>query len=345
MGQSLINHKWVYVARPESEVGYEHYEMQREEMTDDLSANQVLIANQYLSVDPYMRIQQAASHTWEEPHPLNSLQQSGVIGKILASASSKFKPGDWVNAYTGWEKFSKVSANELVKLDPTDIPVTTSLGILGMPGRTAWFGLIEAGKPKPGETLVVSGASGAVGSLVVQFAKKIGCKVIAFAGSDEKCRWLEKSLGADLAINYKHFNCYRELQSFLEEKRIDVDVYFDNVGGMISDAVIPLISLHARVVICGQMSQYNGMLDEVQLGPRFLHHILYKRATIQGILARDFSHRMEEMVEIVGPWVKEGSIVYQESIVHGFEKMPEHLASLFDRGSSGKLLVRIGDEY
>jgi NADPH-dependent curcumin reductase CurA len=343
MTQALVNQQWHYIKRPNAEVGPAHYRLVESAIDDQLASGEVLIANQYISVDPYMRIQQARGTTWEAPHPLNRLQQAGVVGCVIASASKEFQVGDWVTAYTGWEKFSKVHAMALSKLDPQNAPVTAALGVLGMPGRTAWFGLMEAGKPRPGETVVVSGAAGAVGSLVVQFAQKAGCKVVAFAGSKVKCDWLKDSLEVDLAINYRDFDDYEQLSQHLVERGIHVDVYFDNVGGMITDAVIPLLNVRARIIICGQMSQYNGQLDEVEMGPRFLHHMLYKRATIQGILARDFTHRMDEMVQVVAPWIKEGSIHFDEAIVSGFERLPEHLASLFDRPSHGKLIVKVGE--
>jgi len=341
MSSNLNNQRWIYLKRPINQVGFEHYELVDEVLDGSLSSDEVLLQNRYISVDPYMRIQQAASNSWELPHPLDTLQQSGVIAQVADSASSDFKPGDWVSAYTGWERYSKVHSAGLSKLDPAQAPVTTALGVLGMPGRTAWFGLMEAGKPRPGETVVVSGAAGAVGSLVVQFAKKSGCNVIAFAGSDEKCRWLQQDLNVDTAINYKNFSDHAQLHQHLNALGVRVDVYFDNVGGLISDAVIPLLNLRGRVVICGQMSQYNGQLDSVEMAPRFLHHLLYQRATIQGILARDYSHRMEEMIPTVAPWIADGSLVFEEAIVEDFEKLPMHLASLFDRTSRGKLLVKI----
>lgn len=339
----MINQRWIYVKRPQNIVGEEHYQLVEELVNDTLAHNEVLLANRYVSVDPYMRIQQAASNTWEAPHPVNELQQSGVVSQVVRSNHNGFQAGDWVMAYTGWEKFSVTQGDSLTLLNPELAPVTASLGVLGMPGRTAWFGLTEAGMPRPGETVVVSGASGAVGSLVVQFAKKAGCKVIAFAGGEDKCHWVKSTLAADLVIDYRDFSNYQMLKDYLTQLNIKVDIYFDNVGGMITDAIIPLINRRARIIICGQMSQYNGHLDQVEQGPRCLHHLLYQRATIQGILARDYTHRMDEMLEKVAPWVKQGDIVFEETIVDGFEKMPQHLASLFERESVGKLIVKVGD--
>ena len=280
-------------------------------VTEDLDAsslapNEVIVKMLYISVDPYVRIQQASKNTWEAPHPLNTVQGAGTVGTIVASNSDKLNVGDVVLGYLGWRKYAKCHVSEIQKLD-TDIEhVSVYLGVLGMPGRTAWFGLMEAGKPRPGETVVVSGAAGAVGSLVVQYAKLAGCRVFGIAGGEAKCRFLVEDLKLDGAIDYKAFKTTEDLQNEISRLTGGVDVYFDNVGGWITDAVIPLIKLRARVIICGQISQYDGALDNPNLGPRLFHHLLYQRATIQGVLARDYTHRMAEMIAIVKPWVKSG---------------------------------------
>jgi NADPH-dependent curcumin reductase CurA len=209
-----------------------------------------------------------------------------------------------------------------------------------MPGRTAWFGLTESGKPHAGEVVVVSGAAGAVGSLVVQFAKRHGARVLGIAGGKAKCDWLRDTLGADWAIDYKAHASADSLGAQIKALTGGVDVYFDNVGGMVTDAVIPLINRRARIVICGQISQYSGGLETPELGPRLLHHMLYQRATIQGMLARDYVHRMDEMLHIVAPWVKAGEIVFEETIVQGFAQLPATLNSLFTGEHRGKLLVQ-----
>ncbi|WP_066966633.1 NADP-dependent oxidoreductase [Microbulbifer sp. Q7] len=338
---TLTNQRWIYTTRPTAEVDTSHYRLDRTPLDTELGSGEVLIENHYISVDPYMRIQQAARPNWEEPHPLNTVQRGAVVGRVLASRDSTLAEGDWVSAYTGWERYSRVHGSQAARLDPDRAPVTTALGVLGMPGRTAWFGLMDAGRPRPGETLSVSGAAGAVGSLVVQFGKKAGCRVIAFAGSDEKCAWLTDELGADQAINYRHFADARALDEYFQSEGIRADIYFDNVGGIITDAVIPNINRRARIVICGQISQYSGNLDEVASGPRFLHHMLYQRAQIQGILARDFNHRMDEMLAVVAPWVSKGEIQFRETVVEGFEQLPTALNGLFHGHNTGKMIVKI----
>jgi NADPH-dependent curcumin reductase CurA len=331
--------QWLYTSRPEGQVGSQNYTLATSVFSPSLAKNEVLVAAKYISVDPYMRIQQAQSESWQQPHPLNTIQSAATVGQVLQSNSPDFSPGDWVCGYSGWQTHAVVHHNDLQKLDPEFADVTASLGVLGMPGRTAWFGLMEAGKPRAGETVVVSGAAGAVGSLVTQFAVKCGCRVIAIAGSAQKCEWL-KTLGAEYAINYKDVDNAAQLRQTLLALG-GTDVYFDNVGGVISDAVLTTLNVRARVVICGQISQYNGGLDEPPLGPRFLHQLLYRRATIQGILARDFLHRMPEMLERVAPWLKAGEIEFKTSIVEGFEKLPDTLAGLFEGKNTGKAVVQV----
>ena len=335
------NRQWFYVKRPEGRVGDEHYELRESELDDKLSSNEVLIRARIVSVDPYIRIQQHERNTYDMPHPLGIVQRAGVVGEVVASASPLFKQGDWVSAYSGWQLYAKCHHSELTKLDPDAAPVSTALGVLGMPGRTAWFGLMEAGKPRPGDTLVVSGAAGAVGSLVAQFGKRAGCRVIGIAGGPDKCAFLTDTLKLDGAVDYRAHPTREGLQSALQAATGGVDVYFDNVGGMVTDAVIPLIKRRARIVICGAIAQYDGGLDKPDLAPRFLQHMLFQRATIQGILARDFAHRMDEMLQTVAPWVKNGEIVYQETYMDGFDVLPNALNSLFEGKNLGKLLVRV----
>ena len=337
----FTNRQWIYAKRPSGRVTEEHYELKEAELNEPLASNEVIVKAQYISVDPYMRIQQAERQSFDPPHPLGIVQRGGAVGQIVASNSSSFKEGDYVLSYSGWQLYAKCHASELRKLDAAAAPITTALGVLGMPGRTAWFGLMEAGRPKPGETVVVSGAAGAVGSLVAQFAKRSGCKVFGIAGGASKCSFLTEKLGLDGAIDYRQYQDEESLSTAIAKITNGVDVYFDNVGGMVTDAVIPNIKLRARIIICGQISQYDGGLDKPNLGPRFLQHMLFQRATIQGILARDYTHRMDEMLEIVAPWVKDKQIVFEETIVDGFENLPQALNSLFEGKNVGKLLVRV----
>ncbi|MEJ7805274.1 MAG: NADP-dependent oxidoreductase [Telluria sp.] len=336
-----LHRQWIYRRRPDATVGSEHYQLLETPLAATLNAGEVLIAARYFSVDPYMRIGQSAKPTYDtDPHPLDVVQQGAVVAQVLASNAAGFAPGDWVRSYTGWQTHARVAAGELTPVDPAQAPVTTALGVLGMPGRTAWFGLTEAGRPHAGDVVVVSGAAGAVGSLVVQFAKRHGARVLAIAGGAAKCDWLREALGADWTLDYRAYADTAALGAAIKALAGGVDVYFDNVGGIVTDAVIPLINRRARIVICGQISQYSGGLDTPAMGPRLLHHLLYQRASMQGILARDYVHRMDEMTRIVAPWVRAGEIVFEETIVDGFEHLPAALNSLFTGEHRGKLLVK-----
>ncbi len=339
---SEIHRRWLYRRHPVGVVGPEHYELVEAPLSLELSDGEALVRMRYLSVDPYMRINQSLMPTYNElPHALDTVQTAGAVGQVVASRSGAFREGDWVEGMMGWQTHARVHQGALRKLDPALAPVSTALGVLGMPGRTAWFGLTESGRPHAGEVVVVSGAAGAVGSLVAQFAKRHGCRVLGIAGGRAKCDWLVSELGLDGALDYKSFASADALGAAIKAATGGVDVYFDNVGGWITDAIIPIINRRARIVICGTISQYSGGLDAPELGPRFLHHMLYQRATIQGMLARDYLHRMDEMIRIVGPWVQRGEIVFEETVVHGFERLPATLNALFTGEHRGKLLVDV----
>jgi len=339
------NRQWIYRRRPIGAIDEGTYELVTTELPGDLGRGEVIVAARYFSVDPYMRIQQAARSTWEAPHPLGAVQGGAVVSRVAAVGPevSAVAEGDWVIAYTGWQEHARCHVSQVTRLDPAVAPVTTALGALGMPGRTAWFGLHEAGRPRPGDTLVVSGAAGAVGSIVVQLGKRAGCRVIGIAGGPEKCRFV-RDLGADVAIDYRPLgDDAAVIAAELARVTPGVDVYFDNVGGAITDAVITHLALRARVVICGQVSQYDGGLDAPALGPRFLQHLLFQRATITGVLARDFTHRMDEYVRVAAPWVRDGSLIARETIVDGFERLPSALAEMLRGKNVGKMIVRIAE--
>ena len=341
MNHVLNNRQWLYRRHPEGLVGPEHYEAVTTPLPTALAPGEVLVEARYWSVDPYMRINQSLKPTYNElPHPLGAVQSAGVVGRVLASSVPALAEGDWVEGMLGWQTHARVHHAALRRLDPALAPPSTALGVLGMPGRTAWFGLMESGRPKAGEVVVVSGAAGAVGTLVAQFALKNGCRVLGIAGGAAKCEWLRRTVGLTWALDYKALAIPDALAAEIVRLSGGVDVYFDNVGGWVTDAVIPLIHRRARIVICGAISQYSGGLDTPELGPRLLHHLLYQRATIQGMLARDYLHRMDEMLRVVGPMVQRGELVFEESVVSGFEQLPATLQRLFTGEHRGKLLVQ-----
>eukprot|EP00211_Chloroparvula_japonica_P005683 CAMPEP_0119130010 /NCGR_PEP_ID=MMETSP1310-20130426/7520_1 /TAXON_ID=464262 /ORGANISM="Genus nov. species nov., Strain RCC2339" /LENGTH=374 /DNA_ID=CAMNT_0007120475 /DNA_START=12 /DNA_END=1133 /DNA_ORIENTATION=- len=292
------NEAYYYVARPAGDVSSEHYEY-RTGPVPELGEGEALIEALYLSVDPYMRIQQSAKRTWEEPHALGKVQGSGCVGRVVKSRTGELGEGDVVASYTGWTRFAVVTpgACKVVRRAAAaddGLPLSLYLGVLGMPGRTAYFGLLgdetdDRRRPRAGETVVVSGAAGAVGSLVIQIAKIQGCKTVGIAGKPHKLAWLKDELGVDEVINYKEHDTEEKMTQALRQASPDgYDVYFDNTGGYISDAIIPLLNLRGRMIVCGQISQYGGGLDAPAMGPRFLHHVLYHRLLIQGAFTSFF---------------------------------------------------------
>ncbi|MBK2123645.1 NADP-dependent oxidoreductase [Fangia hongkongensis] len=342
----INNQKWLYTLRPDAKVSKSNYTLEEDEVldSDDLQEGELIIKSLYFSVDPYMRIQQSAKDSWEAPHPLNSVQLGGVVGEVIAinDKTSNLVVRDKVLSYSGWQSYAKCKSNEVTPIDESLIhQLSYALSILGMPGRTAYFGLFDAGRPKPGETLIVSGAAGAVGSIVAQLGCLAGCNVIGIVGGEEKCQYLKERLGVNAVIDYKKHDNLKAMNQAIQDIATDgIDVYFDNVGGYITDAVINNINVRARIVICGQISQYSGGLDHPELGPRFLHKMLYKRATLQGILARDFANRNQEMISALSKMLKAGEIQYNETVINGFHNLPTALAMLFEGKNTGKLIVK-----
>jgi NADPH-dependent curcumin reductase CurA len=261
----------------------------------------------------------------------------GVVGAVIESRSPAFKRDDMVTGQLPWQLYSVAGAGELRKVDPNLAPVTTALGVLGMPGLTAYFGLVDIGKPREGETLVVSGAAGAVGMTVCQIAKIKGCRVVGIAGSDEKNEYLEHELWVDSTINYKTTADMR--QALKDACPNGVDIYFDNVGGDVTDAVMPFINKAARIIVCGQISLYN--LEQPDVGPRPQPYLLVKRALMQGFIITDYAPRFAEGVKQLGQWLGEGKMKYAENIVDGFENTPRAFLGLFNGENLGKQLVRV----
>jgi NADPH-dependent curcumin reductase CurA len=305
---------------------------------------EVLIRTLYLSVDPYMRGRMSDRKSYVEPFALHEVITGGVVGEVVESRAEAFQPGDIVVGMLGWQLYSVAKADQasvtsIRKLDPKFAPVTTALGILGMPGLTAYFGLLDIGKPKAGETVVVSGAAGAVGTVVCQIAKIKGCRVVSVAGSDEKNRYLTEELGVDAAINYKSAGDLR--QALKDACPRGVDVYFDNVGGEVSDALMTLINHGARIVICGLISLYN--LEQPDTGPRVQPYLLVNSALMQGFIVTDYADRFAEGIMQLSGWLAEGRLKYVEHVVEGFENTPRAFLGLFAGENLGKQLVKVAD--
>ncbi len=301
---------------------------------------QVLLKTLYLSVDPYMRGRMNASRSYAANVEHNEVMVGGVIAEVIESKHPNFEVGDIVNANIGWQEYGVSGGDGLRKIDPSIAPISTGIGILGMPGLTAYFGLLEVGKLQQGETVFVSGAAGAVGSVVGQIAKIKGCRVVGSAGTNEKISYIVDELGFDAAFNYKDVSNYHAKLSELCPDGIDV--YFDNVGGQITDAVFPNLRVKGRVVICGQISQYN--LESPETGPRFLWHLITQRARIEGFLVFEFTDRYEVALKEMSEWIQQGKLKYRETIADGgIEQAPTAFISMLKGGNIGKQLVKIAD--
>ena len=332
------NREWLLAERPTGEPDQENFEL-RETDVPDSGPGELLVRVRFLSVDPYMRGRMRDAESYAEPWDVGDALRGGVVGEVVETESDAYDPGDLVTGEGRWADYATLDADDAAPVDPSVAAPEAYLGVLGMPGRTAYFGLLEVGEPKPGDTVVVSGAAGAVGSVVGQIAARNGCRVVGFAGSDEKTDWLTDDLGFDAAINYKARDDYR---AALDEAAPDgVDVYFDNVGGPITDAVFTKLNLDARVAVCGQIAHYND--EEVPTGPRKLPQVIPVRAKVQGLLVSDFATRFGEASERLGEWVASGELQHRETVVEGLENAPDAFLGLFSGDNIGKQVVRVSD--
>lgn len=330
--------QWHLAKRPQGEPDTNCFERKENEIPEP-GPGEVLVRVNYLSVDPYMRGRMRAGKSYAEPWNVGDVLKGGVVGEVVGSNSERYSEGDIVTGEGSWADYTCLDADDTALVDPSIANQPAYLGTLGMPGRTAYFGLLEVGEPKPGETVVVSGAAGAVGSVVGQIAKINGCHVVGFAGSDEKVEWLLEGLGYDAAINYKTTDDYGDaLRAAVPD---GVDVYFDNVGGPITDAVFPELNLDARVAVCGQIAHYND--ETVPTGPRKLPQLIAPRAKVQGLLISDYVTRFGKATEQLSAWVASGELTHRETIVDGLEQAPDAFLGLFSGDNIGKQVVRVAD--
>lgn len=303
--------------------------------------NEILIKTLYLSVDPYMRGRMNDTKSYIAPFELNKVMTGGVVAEVVESKSTHFKQGDIVTGNLEWAKFSIANEQTARKIDPNVAPISTHLGILGMTGLTAYFGLLDIGKPQEGETVVVSGAAGAVGSAVGQIAKIKGAKVVGIAGSDEKIDYLINELGFDAAVNYKAESFEEDLEKALPN---GVDVYFDNVGGVVSDAVMKSLNRNSRIPVCGAISSYN--LESEDLGPRIQTNLIKNSTLMQGFTVGNYMNDFHVAIPELGKWLQAGKLKYEETIVEGFENTPEAFLGLFKGTNLGKQIVKVAEpEY
>jgi NADPH-dependent curcumin reductase CurA len=303
------------------------------------AAGEVLVRSVYLSLDPYMRGRMNDAESYARPVAIGEVMPGGAVALVLESAHPELRSGDAAEGMLGWQEYAVADGRELRKIDPSLGPISTALGVLGMPGLTAFFGLLDICDPQPGENVVVSGAAGAVGMLVGQIAKIKGCRVVGVAGSDAKISWLLDELRFDAALNYK---TAEDFDGKLEKLCPDgIDVYFDNVGGAITDAVARLINVKARISVCGQISQYN--LEEPEMGPRWLGQLIIKQAKVQGFLVSSYAERFPDGLEQLAVWLKQGKLKYREDVAQGIEAAPQAFIGMLHGKNQGKQLVQISE--
>jgi len=304
---------------------------------ENINAGELLLKTTYVSVDPYLRGRMSDAKSYVPSFELHKPIISGIVAEVIDSKNNAFKKGDFVSGMLAWKEFQKSNGEGLLKVDASKAPLSAYLGVLGMTGLTAYLGLTEIGKPKKGETIVVSGAAGAVGSIVGQIAKLFGCKVIGIAGTDDKVTMLKSSLGFDEAINY---NTTKNMAAAIKEAAPNgVDIYFDNVGGPISDAVLFNINQFARIIICGAISVYNNI--ELPKSVSVQPFLIKNSALMQGFIVFNYAEKYPEAIEQLSQWLSEGKLTYTETIAEGFDTIPQAFLDLFEGKNSGKMLVKI----
>ena len=301
---------------------------------------QVLCETLYLSLDPYMRGRMSPSKSYAKPVEINEVMTGGTVGKVIESRDPNLKAGDIVFGYGGWQDYWVHNGKTLKNVDPDIAPISTATGVLGMPGVTAYTGLMNIGKPKKGETVVVASACGPVGSVVGQIAKFKGARSVGIAGSKEKCKYATDKFQFDHCLNHKSSKFSEELKQVCPE---GIDVYFENVGGKVLDSVLPLLNDFARIPVCGIISAYNSteLPSGPNLIPSLMRSILVKRLTFRGFIVWDFANQEKEALQQLAKWIKQGKLHYLEDIVDGLENAPESFIGLFDGKNFGKLVVRV----
>ncbi|MCL5244569.1 NADP-dependent oxidoreductase [Cellulophaga sp. 20_2_10] len=323
--------------RPVGKPSVSDFEFVTDESDVKIKDGELLLEATYVSVDPYLRGRMSDAKSYVPPFELNKPVHSGVVAKVLASKNDKFKEGDFVSGMLDWKTKQVSNGEGLLKVDGSKAPLSTYLGVLGMTGLTAYLGLNQIGKPKTGETLVVSGAAGAVGSVVGQIGKILGLNVIGIAGTDEKVEMLTSKFGFDTGINY---NTTKDMKAAIAAAAPNgVDIYFDNVGGPISDAVLFNINKFARMIICGAISVYNNteLPQSVSVQP----FLVKNSALMQGFIVSNYADKFPEAMKELSTWLAEGKLTYSETVVNGFENIPSAFIDLFDGKNKGKMIVKI----
>ena len=336
----LLNTRIVLASRPRGEPDASNLRLERVPVAMP-GPGQVLLRNLYLSLDPYMRGRMDEGRSYSPPVAIDDVMEGRTVAEVIASAHPDFAPGDKVMATGGWQTYAVVQGDAVTrKLNHLDLPLSTALGVYGMPGFTAYAGLREIGRPQPGETLVVAAASGPVGATVGQIARMQGVRTVGIAGGEEKRRYLE-TLGFDVALDHRAEDFAGQLCDAVPD---GIDVYFENVGGKVFDAVMPLLNDFARIPVCGTIATYNER-DRVLPGPDrlpgFVSQILRQRLTVRGFIQRDFIQLFPDFLEDMGQWLRDGRVRYREDIVEGLENAPEAFFGLLKGRNFGKLVVKL----
>ncbi|MGC2694941.1 MAG: NADP-dependent oxidoreductase [Candidatus Angelobacter sp.] len=334
---NLINHQFRLAARPvglpkRSDWNY------TEEPVPDLGPEQAVVKNLYISLDPAMRGWMNEGRSYIEPVKIGDVMRAGAVGRVIASQNASFKTGDYVFGMLGMQEYAVSDGKGLTKVDPRIAPLPVYLGALGITGLTAYFGLLEIGRPVAGDTVVVSGAAGATGMVVGQIAKIKGCRAVGIAGGAEKCDYVVRELGFDACIDYKSEKVSESLRRHCPK---GINIYFDNVGGEVLDAALAQLAKHARVVICGAISQYNST-SGIHAPANYLS-LLINSARMEGFVVFNYASRYSEGVRELATWLAQGKMKSKEDIVEGFQTFPETLLKLFSGENSGKLMIKLAD--
>jgi NADPH-dependent curcumin reductase len=329
-----INRQIVLKSRPQGAPSLDNFELVQGALPE-LGDGDVLMHTRYLSLDPYMRGRMSAAKSYAKPVEIGEPMVGGAVGEVVESRNARFAVGDIVLGYGGWQDYALSSGVGLRKLDPAAAPVTTALGVLGMPGMTAYVGLLEIGQPKPGETVAVAAASGAVGSVVGQIAKIKGCRAVGIAGGPDKCRYVVEELGFDACVDHRAADFAQQLEATCTA---GIDVYFENVGGAVQQTVWPLLNDFARIPVCGLIAQYN--VTTPMPGPD-MFSVLRKRLTLRGFIVTDFAAKEADFQREASAWVRSGRLKYREDVVEGLENAPAAFLGLLQGKSFGKLLVKV----
>ncbi|WP_077174925.1 NADP-dependent oxidoreductase [Yersinia proxima] len=344
MTQDKIKNRRILLAsRPQGMPTQENFILDTQPIPQP-TAGQVLLRTRYLSLDPYMRGRMSDAPSYAAPVEVGDVMVGGAVSRVEASQHPDFQVGDWVLARSGWQDYALSDGSDIRNLGPQLSHPSRALGVLGMPGFTAYMGLLDIGQPKAGETLVVAAASGAVGSVVGQIGKLKGCKVIGIAGGAEKCRYVVEELGFDACIDHKATDFAQQLEKACSA---GIDIYYENVGGAVFDAVLPLLNPRARIPVCGLIARYNDteLPDGPDRLPLLQSIILRKRIRMQGfIIFDDYAPHFDDFLQQMTPWVEQGKIKFREDLVDGLENAPQAFIGLLEGKNFGKLVIRVSNE-